>query len=337
MTERVLVTGGTGFVGAHVVRAHLAAGWRVRCAVRPRSPLEALEGLDVERVTLDYDDPVALRQALADVDAVQHVAGIFDVEPGGRERMDAVHVTATDALCAAALAQPNPPRVVLCSSSVTIGWGPPSAPADEDQPVPDPDGVYGRDNPLRWYYESKLASEAALRRWVARGLHGVIVNPDYVIGPWDRKPTSGALIVTMAKRWLPVYPRGGKSFIDAGDCGVGHVLALEKGRPGARYLLGVHNLSYREFMSAVARVVGRPPPLLPVPRTLTRGAAFAGRVIDRLTPARTVAFNPQVLTSMQAERYRDGGRARRELGLPATPIEASIEQAYAWFRDHGYC
>ncbi len=334
---RVLVTGSTGFVGAHVVRAHLAAGWTVRCAVRASSPGLALEGLDVERVELPLGDPRALRAALADVDAVQHVAGIFDPTPGGGERMMQVHVDATRALCDAALAQPEPPRLVLCSSSITVGWGTREAPASEDSPVPDPDRVYGRGNALRAYHDSKLEAEALVRGYAERGLHAVIVNPDYVIGPWDRKPTSGAIILAMARRWVPIHPRGGKSFIDAADCGLGHVRALERGRPGARYLLGMHNLSYRDFMGRVARVVGRPPPVLPMPRTLTGVVGQVGRVLNRLPTERFAGLQPQVLASMQSERYRSGARAREELGLPDTPIEASIESAYAWFRDHGYC
>jgi len=334
---RVLVTGGTGFLGAHVVRAHLDRGWQVRCTVRTSSPDIAIEGLPVEKVELDLTDPSALTRALSDVDAVQHVAGIFDPTPGGAERMRQVHVHATRTLCEAAMAQPKPPRLVLCSSSITVGWGSLDALADEDSPVPDPDRVYGRDNALRAYYDSKLEAEAVLRGFVERGLHGVIVNPDYVIGPWDRKPTSGAIVLAMARRWVPVFPRGGKSFIDASDCGLGHVLALERGRPGARYLLGVHNLSYRDFMGRVARVVGRSPPLLPMPRTLSALAGQMGRVLNRLPTERFAGLQPQVLAAMQSERYRDGSRAQDELGLPTTPIDTSIEQAYRWFRDHGYC
>jgi dihydroflavonol-4-reductase len=337
LSGRVLVTGGTGFVGAHVVRAHLAAGWVVRCAVRASSPGMALDGLDVERVELPLDDPAALSRALSDVDAVQHVAGIFDPTPGGDARMRAVHVEATRALCEAALAQASPPRLVLCSSSITVGWGSAADPADEDSPVPDPDRVYGRGNALRTYYDSKLEAEALVRSYVEQGLHAVTVNPDYVIGPWDRKPTSGAIILAMARRWVPIHPRGGKSFIDAADCGLGHVRALERGRPGARYLLGMHNLSYRDFMGRVARVVGRPPPVLPMPRTLTGVVGQVGRVLNRLPTERFAGLQPQVLASMQSERYRSGARAREELGLPDTPIEASIQSAYAWFRDHGYC
>ncbi len=334
---RVLVTGGTGFVGAHVVRAHLERGWQVRCAVRASSPGITLEGLPVERVVLDLCDPAAVRQAMRGCDAVQHVAGLFDPGPKGIERMERIHVHATRTLCEAALAQPAPPRLVLCSSSITVGWGSRDAPADEDSPVPDPDRVYGRGNALRAYYDSKLDSERLLAEFVGQGLHAVIVNPDFVIGPWDRTPTSGALIVAMAKRWIPVSPRGGKCFVDAGVCGLGHVLALERGQPGRRYLLGTHNLSYREFMGMVARVVGRRPPPLPVPRTATRAAGLVGAVLVRIGAERFAGLDPQVLDSMQSERYRDGHRARFELGLPLVPIEHSIDSAYRWFRDHGYC
>ncbi|MFH1467926.1 MAG: NAD-dependent epimerase/dehydratase family protein [Pseudomonadota bacterium] len=335
---RVLVTGGTGFLGAHVVRAHLARGWRVRCAVRPTSPSLTLEGLDVERVEVDLSDPDAVAHALEGCEAVQHLAGAFDVGPGGRARMDAMHVQATRLLCEAALARPTPPRLVLCSSSSTVAWGPRARPADEQAPLGDLDAVYGRgDSAYRAYIESKLAGEAVVREYARRGLHAVIVNPDYVLGAWDLKPTSGALLVAMAKHPVPVYPRGGKCFVDAADCGLGHVLALEKGMPGERYLLGVHNLSYRELMTAIARQVGRRPPRIPLPRTFTSALSAGAGAVQRLFPGRQAGLDPSVLLSMQAERYRDGGRARRELGLPSTPIEHSIAEALRWFRAHGYC
>jgi dihydroflavonol-4-reductase len=335
---RVLVTGGTGFLGAHVVRAHLARGWQVRCAVRATSPSLTLAGLDVERLEVDLADPDAIAHAMEGCDAVQHLAGVFDVGPGGRARMDALHVEATRRLCEAALSRREPPRLVLCSTSATVAWGPYTNPADERAPLGDLDTVYGHgETPYRAYIESKLAGEGVVRDYARRGLHALIVNPDYVLGAWDLKPTSGALLLAMAKYPIPMYPRGGKCFIDAEDCGLGHVLALERGQPGERYLLGVHNLSYRALMTAVARQVGRRPPRLPLPRSLTSAASSAAGTIQRLFPGRQAGLDPSVLLSMQAERYRDGSRARRELGLPVTPIEHSIAAALRWFRAHGYC
>ncbi len=332
---RVFVTGGTGFVGAHVVRAHLARGHRVRCALRPSSSPRTLEGLQVERVEVALDDPRDLRRALRGCDGIQHVAGLFDPTPGGIARMRQVHVDATQALCDAAL-ELGIPRFVLCSSSITLGWGSLQDPADEESPLPDPDRVYGRGTALRAYFDSKLESEAIARQAVERGLGAVTVNPDFVVGSWDVKPTSGAIILAMARRWIPFHPRGGKCFVDAADCGLGHLLALEKGRAGRRYLLGTQNLDYRSFMEKVARVVGRPPPLLPLPRSITRAAGLLGAGLARLGSKRAAGLNPEVLRSMQASRYRDGSRARSELGLPSTPIEQSVAAAWAWFVEHGY-
>ncbi len=332
---RVFITGATGFIGAHVVRAHLAEGWQVRCLVRASSPGTTLAGLPVERVQASLSDPQQLGSALRGCDAIQHVAGIYDTSPGGAERMHHIHVQVTRALCEAALEQ-GIERLVYCSSSVTIGWGSLARPADEDSPPPDPDSAFGRGTALRAYHDSKLAGERAIQRAARRGLHAVTVNPDYVVGPWDLKPTSGAMILAQGRRWVPIYPRGGKCFIDAADCGLGHLRALERGRPGERYLLGVHNLSYRDFMARVARVVGRPRPLLPLPRRATRAIGRLGGALVHLGVEQAAVLDPYLLRSMQQQRYRDGGRASREFDLPRTPIDQSIEAAWRWFRDHGY-
>ena len=165
----------------------------------------------------------------------------------------------------------------------------------------------------------------------------MVVNPDYVIGEWDVKPTSGAMIVNIAKHWVPVYPKGGKCFIGARDCADGHVLAMESGVPGRRYLLGIENHSYQSFMTTIAEVVGRRPPALPIPRLATQAAGLAGRVVARVDPHKATALDAQVLRSMQEERYRSGRLAIEELGLPHTPLKVCIERAFRWFRDHGYC
>lgn len=333
---KVLVTGGTGFIGANVVRHLLARGDEVRCVVRSSSPNLCLDGLDVARVQVDLTDGEGLRRALDGVEGVYHLAGVFDPSPQGRALMEAVHVDATRGLCDAALAA-GVRRLVLCSSSVTVGFGSLSRPGDEDTPFEDLDAVYGVDGPLRWYYDTKLRSEQLARSYVGRGLETVIVNPDYIIGAWDIKPTSGALIVTMCKRWLPVYPRGGKCFQDADDCAEGHLLAMQRGTPGRRYLLGNENLSYRELMGMVAEVAGVRAPALPMPRALSEVAGLVGALGSRLDAHRFAGLDRYVLRSMAQVRYRSGRRAADELGVPRTPVREAIEKAVRWFRDHGMC
>lgn len=333
---RVLVTGATGFLGANVVRALLARGDEVRCVVR--RPNLLVEGLPVELVSVplvprDRDDQRDLLRAVEGCDGILHVAGVFATGPDARQVMRDVHVFATRALCEAAV-QAGVRRMVLCSSSVTVGFGSRQAPGDEDTPL-DPTPVYGRSGPLRWYYDTKLQAEELATGW--GGVEVVVVNPDYVIGPWDVKPTSGSLIVAMARHTVPFHPRGGKCFVDADDCAQAHLAALDRGVPGRRYLLGNENLSYREFMGIIAEVTGRPAPVLPLPDAALGLAALAGQVGARVDPHRFTGLDPAVLRSMQQERYRTGRRARDELGMPTTPIRASVEKAYKWFRDHGYC
>jgi len=333
---RYAITGSTGFLGANVCRTLLNEGHDVVCLVR--KPNRLLDGLDLEVSTVPIvgsagstvDDLIGV---LKGCDGLFHVAGVFDPSPGGEDRMRAVHVSATQRLADAAAAA-GVGRMVLCSSSITVGFGSLAHPGNEDTPI-DPDQTYGVNGALRAYYDTKLEAE----RLVAgrTDIEGVIVNPDFILGAYDVKPTSGQLVVAMARRWVPVYPKGGKCFQTAEDCARGHLLAMELGQPGHRYLLGSHNLSYRDFMTRVASVVGRQPPKAGVPGWLTSGAGWVGRLGSRFDPHRFAGLDPHVLRSMQTERYRSDARARKELGLEPEPIEAGIEAAYRWFLDNGYC
>ena len=330
---KVLVTGATGFIGANVVRHLLRRGVDVRCVVR--KPNLCLEGLPVELLTpaIGASDTEidGLARAMDGCEQVYHVAGIFDPSPGGEARMAQVHVEGTRGICAAAV-KAGVKRVLVCSSSITVGYGPKDAPGDEDSPI-DPDRLYGKRGALRAYYETKLESERIALTWP--GVEAVVVNPDFIIGAWDIKPTSGQLILTMAQKPVPVYPRGGKCFQDGDDCAIGHILAMESGLPGQRYLLGNENLSYQEFMGIVAGVVGRRAPFIPLPRAAISTAALIGGLLQRVDAHRFAGLEPHVLRSMQEERYRSGARAWA-LGVPRTPMVHAVEKAHRWFRDHKY-
>jgi dihydroflavonol-4-reductase len=332
---KVCVTGATGFIGANLVRALIGRGDEVRCLVR--KPNICLEGLPVEvrrvpLVPVNDQERAALAAALAGCEGVYHVAGLFDPSPGGHDRMRAVHVDATRALVAEG-ARAGVRRLVLCSSSVTVGFGTKRQPGDEDT-VFDPTAVLGGEGPLRAYHDTKLEAERFVRTQGA--LEAVIVNPDFIIGPWDIKPTSGQLIVAMARRWVPVFPTGGKCFQAAQDCAQGHILAMTRGAVGRRYLLANENLSYREFMSVVSEVVGRRPPAMPLPKWTLGVAGLVGRVGRRFDAHRFAGLDPMVLRSTCHERYRSAKRAENELGLTPTPIVEAVEAAHRWFRDHGY-
>ena len=334
---RVLMTGATGFIGANLVRHLLARGDEVICLIR--KPNKVIDGLAIETCTVPLRDEKEnieeLARVMDGVDGIYHVAGIFDPSPGGEGRMRDVHIYGTRALLRAA-EKAKVPRLVLCSSSVTVGYGPRNNPGDEDSAL-DATAVYGASGALRAYHDTKLQSEEMVANWP--GVDGVIVNPDFIIGAWDVKPTSGQMIVTMAtsKLPVPVFPQGGKCFQDADDCALGHILAMEKGVNGRRYLLGNENLSYQEFMTLVAEVVGKPAPRIPLPNAALGLAGRVGAVLQKQDPHRFAGFDPNVLRSMQQERYRSGRRAVEELGVPQTPMREAIDKAYQWFKEHDYC
>jgi dihydroflavonol-4-reductase len=288
-----------------------------------------VEGLPVTLAKVALDDEDGLVRTMEGCDGILHVAGTFDPGPGGMALMRALHVDATRALLRAQ-ARAEVPRFVLCSSSITVGFGPLGAPGDEDTPL-DADAIYGRTGALRAYHDTKLQSE----RDVAEA-GGVIVNPDFVLGAWDVKPTSGQLLLSIGKGWVPVHPRGGKCFVDADDCAAGHLAALDRGQPGRRYLLGNHNASYADFMHLCARVVGRRGPAVGVPDLALRAAGVVGGLLQRADAHRFAGLDPYLLLAMQQERYRSGRRAQDELGVPVTPLEVTVEKAWRWFRDHGY-
>lgn len=331
---KVVLTGATGFLGANLARLLLARGDELHCLIRRENDL--VKGLDAQLHTVPLDDSAAGVDALARVlegcDGVYHLAGTFDPSPGGERRMRAIHVYATRALLRAC-DKAGVKRMVLCSSSVTVGFGSREAPGDEDSPL-DADGVYGRGTALRAYHDTKLQAEHMGAGWGS--VEVVTVNPDYIIGPWDVKPTSGQLIVAMGRGRMPVYPLGGKCFQSAKDTALGHVLAMERGTPGRRYLLGSHNLSYREFMGKAAKELGVSPPRFPLPQLAVRGAGRLGGWLQARDPHRFAGLDRRVLMAMQQERYRSGRRAELELGLQPSPIEDGIRDAVAWFRTHGY-
>jgi dihydroflavonol-4-reductase len=332
---KYVLTGATGFIGANLLRRLREAGHEVHCIIRkPNICVEDTGAhLHVVPITENAADVEKLSRIMDGCDGVFHVAGLFDPSTQGINRMVNLHVFGTRALLRAA-EKAEIPRFITCSSSVTVCFGDKANPGVEGAWF-DPTPVYGKQGPLRGYYNSKLQSEDLTLGW--RGMDTIVLNPDYIIGPWDIKPTSGQLIVAMAKRYSPFYPLGGKCFLGAKDCADAFIAAMEKGRSGQRYLLGYHNLSYQEFMTKVSEVIGKRPPLLPLPNFALGMIGKMGELGAKIDEHRFAGLNKQVLISMQQDRYRSGNKMSTELGISPKPIEESIEAAYKWFVEHKYC
>ena len=330
---RVLVTGGTGFVGTALVRELLAQGHEVRVLVQPKDPLaKSLEGLQVERIEGDVQDEGRVAQAVAGRDWVFHAAAVYDFLPWWQReapRMYATNVEGTRTVVRAALsAQVH--RFVHTSTLFTLGLGTRTGTADEQTPI--------KPGQFRSHYaRSKFLSEQVVLEAVKHGLPAVVVNPAMVIGDGDARPTpSGDTICKFLRRQYPAYFSILMCVADVRDVARGHVLAAEKGLVGERYYLGTdEQMPLGEFFALLEQVSGVPRPKLWLPYAMILMNVFTDELLSAVT-------HHQVLLpydGIRLFRYRrrfSTEKAKRELGFQASPLKQTLARAVAWFREHGY-
>ncbi len=324
-----LVTGGTGFIGAHVVRALRDEGVDVRVLVRSGSDDRNLRGLRVHTVAGDLRDAASLERALAGVDVLFHVAAHYALGRKERATALAVNVGGTQSLMRAAL-RAGVARVVHTSSVATVGHVRADGAAADERDQVDTSAFAGP------YEESKWGGEQAVLALVrSEGLPAVVVNPSAPIGSLDVRPTpTGALIRDVALGRMPGSVRGsGLNLVSVRDVARGHVLAWQRGRVGERYILGhaAGNLSLEEVMRRTAAAAGRRPPRWVIPWRLALAAAYADEyALSRLRrgPVRAP------VAGVRLARHRmwfDPSKAVRELGLPQSELEGAIAEAVGWF------
>lgn len=318
------VTGGTGFIGAHIVRALLAKGDAVRCLVRRNSNKKNLVGLDVEIVEGDVN--ALPKNAFDGVDTVYHCAADYRLWARDPREIFRVNVDGTRNVIESAR---NAKRIVYTSSVSAIGLTTNGSPANEETPMHDGDLV----GP---YKRSKYEAEQVARELAAKGAPVVIVNPSTPVGELDIKPTpTGQIIVDFLNRKMPAYVETGMNVVDVRDVAAGHLLAAAKGRIGERYILGNRNMTLKEIFDVLATITGIPSPRLKVPHWLPMIVAGVSEGVAKVTQRA-----PRVsLDSVRMSRHTmffDATKAVRELGLPRTPVEDALRRAVDWFRANGY-
>ncbi len=323
-----LVTGATGFVGSAVARALLARGHRVRALARPGGDRRNIAGLDVEVAEGDLGDAASLARAAAGCRFVMHVAADYRIWVPDEEAMLRANVEGTRAMMRAALAA-GAERVVHCSSVAALGLTADGTPADEATPVSEV-GIVGI------YKKSKFRAEQAVLAMVReQGLPAVIVNPAAPIGPRDIKPTpTGRMVADAAAGKVPAYIDTGLCVVHVDDVAEGHVLALERGRIGERYILGAENLALRDLLALVARAAGRRAPRIRLPAPLLWPVALACEGLARVAGIEPVVTRDH-LRMARKRMFFSHAKAARELGFAPRPAEAAVTDAVAWFRAQG--
>jgi dihydroflavonol-4-reductase len=327
---KVLVTGGTGFIGSHVVRALVEEGASVRVLVRSSSDRRALADLPVEVVTGDLADPRSLRAPLAGVEVLYHVAADYRLWAPDPAVLYRVNVGGTRALLLAAAAA-GVARVVYTSSVGALGLPADGRPGTEDTPARLEDMVGD-------YKRSKFLAEREAEMAAARGLPVVIVNPSAPVGPWDWKPTpTGRMLVDYLRGRMLAYLDTGLNVVHVRDVARGHLLAAAHGRPGERYILGhAHgNLGLRAIFERLAPHTGVRAPRVRLPYRVALALGTGAEVVARFTGQEPVVARTAV--RMAAKRmFFDPSKAIRELGLPQTPVDEALRDAVDWFWANGY-
>jgi dihydroflavonol-4-reductase len=319
---RVLLTGASGFVGAHVAAELGRQGASVRAYCRSEPPPHAHVG---DWVSGDVRDLELLKRATAGCEAVVHAAALVSYVRSDAAASYEVNVSGTrNAIEAAAAAGAR--RVLVTSSAATCGPAPGRAASE-------------RDRPTTWelripYPRTKvLAEKLALQAAAADGLDVLCVNPTTVVGASDSRPTpAGRMIRDLVNdRYLGYVRTSGINVVGVGDVARGHVLALDRGRSGQRYILGGENLSLRDAFAMAMEAIGERPPSLPLPWSAVYGAALGAECTRRLT-----GRDPQLLVLDEVRLGRmplffSSDRARAELGYEPHPAAEALASAARWF------
>jgi dihydroflavonol-4-reductase len=318
-----LVTGATGFVGGHVARALLAAGWNVRAMVRPRSVPDARWPEPCEVALADLRDAEDVVRAARGTDAVFHVAAEYSLARRRGREVHRANVEGTANAIAAARAADVP--LVHTSSVATIGIPGDGRVGDEDTPLAPADAIGA-------YKRSKVDAERLVLRAAAAGQWAVVVNPTAPVGPGDWRPTpTGRVIRDGARGAMPAFVDTGLNLVDVRDVAAGHLLALERGVSGRRYILGAENLSLAEILRLAARLGGRRPPLRRLPHRLAIGISAADEVLEGWLLGREPRAPLDGALMARKSMFVTADRAVRELGLPQSPVREALADAVDWF------
>ncbi len=324
---RAFVTGGTGFIGSHVVRSLLQSNYQVIALVRRNSNLDNLQGLAIDIVKGDLNDPNIWEQ-MQGCDYLFHIAAHYSLWQKDRDLLYFNNVEGTRNILAAAETA-GIQRTVYTSSVAAIGVGKLGEIVDETHQSP-VEKLVGD------YKKSKFLAEQVAIEAANKGQDIVIVNPSSPIGGFDIKPTpTGDIILRFLRRQMPAYVDTGLNFIDVRDVATGHLLALQKGKSGDRYILGNQNLTLKQLLEQLAQITNLSAPQTSIPAWIPLTVAWIDEKI--LAPlGKTPSVPIDGVRMAQQPMYYDASKAIRELGLPQSPLNVALKDAVDWFMSNGY-
>jgi dihydroflavonol-4-reductase len=319
---KALVIGATGFIGGAIVRAGVARGWEVRALRRDERRVGAVGDLAgegrIEWRQANLSDATAVVAAMFGCDVVFHAAGYYPTS--SREPARQMHRAEAEMEgVLSAFRQAKPDLLVYTSSLSTIG------PSSEPGRLANESDYYQLGDVSAPYFDIKMLME---QKALDTRLPVVVLCPTLVLGPGDVKPTSGRLLLAVARGRVPVYTSGQINIVDVRDVAEASMAVAEQGRPGERYIVGAENMSFHHMLTVMAREAGRRPPWLHLPSGLVERL---GELAGKLGIA-----EGDMLRAIRYFQPLDANKARVQLGLRPRPFAETVRDALTWFHDHGY-
>jgi dihydroflavonol-4-reductase len=324
---RAAITGASGLLGGNLAAELVAAGHQVIATRRAGTRTEHLDDLPIDWRDADLGSTEALTRAFDGADVVFHCAAAVTVVRDVSPALTAANVTGTENVIAA-VAAARVARLVHTSSVVAVGLTTNGKPCDETAAW-----NFDREGLVDAYAITKRRAEDVVER--ARDqIDAVVVNPTYMLGPRDARPSSGQLIIDIVRRRVPGWTPGYNNFVDVRDVARGMIAAWQRGKRGERYILGGHELTYHQVMDEIGHVAGVRPPLFRVPRRIAWLVGKYGDLVERR--GKEPLVNSVQIRYAYTDQFRfTAAKAIRELGYTIGPLEPAIRDAITWFRSHG--
>ncbi|MBW6536392.1 MAG: NAD-dependent epimerase/dehydratase family protein [Mariniphaga sp.] len=326
---KILITGPDGVLGSNLVRELLNREYKISVLILDGTLTPTLDHLPIDRYYGNILNPVDLDLCVRDQDCVIHCAACTRVYPAHDELINLVNIEGSRNIAEACLKH-GIKRLIYIGTANSFGYGSTLEDLGKEG-NPYTSVKYGLD-----YMDSKRKAMELILEYVhEKNLPAIIVNPTFMIGPYDSKPSSGQMILALYNGKVPGYTNGGKNYIAVKDAVVATANAVTEGRIGECYILGNENLTYREAFKRFAKVIEVNPPKIRLSNVTVK---IFGELNSFL--ARWLKFKPAITKELAAiscdRHYYSAEKAINELGLPQTPIEVAVKECFEWFRDNNY-
>lgn len=326
---KVLVTGPDGVLGSNLVRELLSRKYDISVLLLEGSKSPTLDGLPIERFYGNILNPADLEKCISGQDVVIHCAAATSVFPARDAFVNKVNIEGSQNIIDACLKN-DVKRLVYVGTANSFGYGSTiENPGKEGNPYVS--AKYGLD-----YMDSKRrAQEIVLDAVETKKLPAVIVNPTFMIGPYDSKPSSGEMIIALHQGKVPGYTTGGKNYVAVKDAAFAIANAITMGEIGECYILGNENLTYKEAFEKIATTIGAKPPKIKLSSFVVKAYGGLSSFIANVFKTKP-AVTKELATISCDRHYYSPEKARKVLQLPQTPIETAVQECFEWFKENGY-